>query len=144
MNKKIVVISGICVVLVCLFISGFISKKERKTYDIDASLVNSIVVNEKVNDVKVKISDDDKIHVTYSEGKNLGYKIEKNGDKLSIATSSKFINFTIGIDTSDNSLIIKIPKDYKKDLKVITEQECSVDKLIQFNSLNIVKQGNDD
>jgi len=121
-----------------------LSKKERKTYDIDASLVNSIVVNEKVNDVNVKISDDDKIHVTYSEGKNLGYKIEKNDDKLSVATSSKFINFTIGIYTSDNSLIIKIPKDYKKDLKVITEQECSVDKLIQFNSLNIVKQCNDD
>ncbi len=132
---------GILIIVICIIVSGITLKKERKTYDIDTSLVDNIIVTEEVNNVKVKPSNDSKIHVTYSEGKNSSYKIEKKDSVLNISTSEPSVNIGIVIDIVDSSLIIEIPKDYKKDLQVTTKKEWSVDKSIQFKSVNIVNKG---
>lgn len=128
---------GILIIVICIIVSGITLKKERKKYDIDTSLVKNIIVTEEVNNVKVKPSNDSKIHVTYSEGKNSSYRIEKKDNILSISTKEPTVNVGIVLDIVDNSLIIEIPKDYKKDLQVTSKKECSVDNSIQFNSVNI-------
>lgn len=133
----------ICGITIILLISGFIFKQEKKTYELDSNAINSIAVDDKVNDVKVRTSPDDKIHVTYYQGKSTGYKIEKNGDALAIATTSNMINLTLGIQVEDSSLVIEIPKNYGKSLEITATKKCSVDKSIQFSSLDVESENED-
>jgi uncharacterized protein YpmB len=140
MNKKIgIMIVIVVVILLCI---GLFTKKERKVYNVDTDKIDKILVVDKVNKVKIKVSEDDKIHVTYSEGMGLSYHIEVNNGLLEIKTANN-IKITLGFDIHDNALIIEVPKDFNKELDVKSEQNCSVDQSISFSSKNIIS-GSDD
>lgn len=140
MNKKIGII--IVIVVVVLLFVGLFTKKERKVYTVDAATIDKILVVDKVNKVKIKVSEDDKIHVTYSEGMGLSYNIQVNNGQLDIKTANN-IKISLGFDLHDNSLVIEVPKDFNKALDVTSEQNCSVDENINFSSKSIIS-GSDD
>lgn len=140
-NKKIVI--AVVVTIIVLIIAGLLLRKERKNYEVDASSINNIVVNDKVNEVKVIKSNDDKIHVTYSEGKGLSYDISQKDGKLSINGGNRIINISLGLDIYDNSLIIKTPENYNKEINIVAENKCTVDENIKFSSKNIKSKEDD-
>ncbi|MGH4124314.1 MAG: DUF4097 family beta strand repeat-containing protein [Clostridium sp.] len=141
MNKKVVI--AIVITIVILLIIGLFFKKERKNYEVDASSIHNIIVNDKVNEVRVKKSNDHKIHVTYSEGKGLSYDISENHGKLRISSANKFMNISLSLNIYDNSLIIEIPEDYNKGINIFAEDKCTVDESIKFSSKNIKSEYED-
>lgn len=141
MNKKVVI--AIVSTIVVLLIAGLFLKKERKNYEVDASSINNIIVNDKVSEVRVKKSNDDKIHVTYSKGKGLSYDISENHGKLSISSGKQIMKISLSLNIYDNSLIIEIPEDYNKGINIVAEEKCTVDESIKFSSKNIKSEYED-
>lgn len=135
MKKKVVII--IVVAVVVLVILGFLQKKDRKKAEFDTSKIEKIVINENANDVKIEQSSDDKIHVEYSEGNDLEYTIEQKDGTLTIENDNKAVNITLGFSISDETMIIKIPKDYGKDIEAKVKNKCKCDDSIKFDSKSI-------
>ena len=134
MDKKrlgiLLVFVGIVVV-----VTGFFMRRTETIYDAKGD-IEKIVVREKASGVKVKKSDDDKVHVIYREGKGMSYSLEeKNGV---ITVSNEAIKFSVGLSLEDESVIIKVPENYNKEIEVTAKKKCTFDDGIKFSS-KIVK-----
>lgn len=133
-NRMIIVITIICI----LFI-GVLEWKTKKDYTTDVININEIVVVDTMDKVKVEISEDDKIHVFYYEGIGYHYNINEENKTLTIIGSNRS---PIILDFQSPSLIIKVPKDYGRNIKINTEKSCSIDESIQWKDVQINMESN--
>lgn len=124
----------IAITLVCILVIGVLEWKTKKDFTIDVRKVNEIIVAETMDNVKVRISEDDQVHVSYYEGISCYYNINEENNILTIRGNNKV---PIILDFQSPSLIIRVPKDYGKSIKINTEKNCSIDKSIQWKEVQI-------
>lgn len=124
MKKRIIMV----ITIICIFFIGVIEWKTQKKFTTDVTNVNEIVVVDTMDKVKVELSEDDKIHVFYYEGIGYHYNINEENKMLTIIGKNRI---PIIIDIQSPSLIIRVPKDYDKNIKINTEKSYSFDEAIQ-------------
>lgn len=130
MKKRMIM----AIVLVCILVIGVVEWKTKKNFTADATTVNDIIVDETMDNVKVKISEDDQIHVSYFEGISYYYNINEENGRLTISGKSRV---PIVLDFQNPSLVIRVPKDYGKNIIINTEKSCSIDKSIEWNDVQV-------
>lgn len=136
MKKKIIIV----IIVLCVVMVGIIEWKSKKNYTADIDKVNKIIVAETMDSVKVMVSDDEQIHISYYEGISYEYDIAEVNSILTIKGNN---NIPITLDFQNTSLIIEVPKDYGKDIEINTEKNCSLNDSIQFNDVDINSENNE-
>jgi len=124
----------VAVILMFVVIVAVIEWKSEKNYEIKADGIEHINVVESADTVKVTVSDDDMIHISYYEGASYKYEITEENGVLKITGDNRR---AINIDIQDSPLIIKVPKDYGKYMEINTEKNASVNEAINFESISI-------
>ncbi len=71
MKKRMI----ITVILVCILVIGAIEWKTKKDFTTDVTNISGIIVDETMDNVKVEVSKDDQIYVSYYEGISYHYNI---------------------------------------------------------------------
>lgn len=130
MKKRMV----IAFTLICILIIGVMEWKTKKNFTIDVEKVNDIIIVSTMDNVKVEVSEDDQIHLTYYEGSSYRYRIEEENKVLTIKGKNRA---AITLDFQNPSFIIRVPKDYGKSIKINTEKSCSIDESIQWKDIQI-------
>lgn len=140
MVKKIVRISVLCLIagaalsFVCFALSDFSfsplgtnDKETRITEDFELSLIDKVLVDTRNTDVEVKLSQDGKVHISYTERENGKYTLSLESGVLSLVRENNekwYLKFVFGLfswwsDKSDN-IVVEIPADSDFDLSLDT------------------------
>ena len=124
----------IAITLICILVIGVLEWKTKKNFTIDALKINKIIVEDTMDNVKVEVSEDDQIHVSYYEGISYHYNINEENKRLTIVGNNRI---AITLDFQNPSFIIRVPKDYGQSIKINTEKSCSIDEAIQWKTIQI-------
>jgi hypothetical protein len=130
MKKRMI----IAIMIVCILVIGVIEWRTKKDFNIDATKVSEIIIDETMDNVKVEVSEDDQIHVSFYEGVSYHYNINEENKILTIMGNNRI---PITLDVQCPYLIIRVPKDYGKSIKINTEKNCSIDESIQWKDVQI-------
>lgn len=135
MKKRMIIV----ITIVCILFIGVLEWKTKKDFTTDVTNINEIIVVDTSDKVKVEISEDDKIHVSYYEGIGYHYNINEENKTLTIIGNNRS---PIILDFQSPSLIIRVPKDYGKNIKINTEKSCSIDESILWKDVQINMESN--
>ncbi len=135
MSKRMI----IAITLICILVIGVIEWKTKKDFTTDATKVSEIIVEQTMDSVKVEVSEDDQIHVSYYEGVSYHYSVKEENNSLTIRGSS---NIPITLDFQSPYLLIRVPKDYGKKIKINTEKNCFINEAIQWEEVQINAENN--
>ncbi len=133
-TNKIYIIGAILLVLgIFLFAVGFsmtgfdITKLdtegtyEEKTYQSNRN-VKAITINDSNTDVKVIVSADNKLHMTYYENEHTYYEISEDNNMLTVEKKStrRWYNNLFNFKFEKTTLLITVPSDFNGELSVKT------------------------
>lgn len=133
-TNKIYIIGAIILVLgLFLFAVGFsmtgfdITKLdtegtyEEKTYQSNGN-VKAITINDSNTDVKVIVSADNKLHMTYYENEHAYYEISEDNNTLSVEKKNNFkwYNNLFNLKFEKTTLLLTVPSDFDGELSVKT------------------------
>lgn len=122
--KKKIVIGGLVALGIVVLIGGFsIMKKTVKQEIFDLSEISSIALHANAADVKITLTDEEKMTVTqYSKKKvaeELAYTSNTDGSALIIEDNGKEVRWLLGIKGSAGiSYELKIPKAYEQTIYI--------------------------
>ncbi|MEG1331113.1 MAG: DUF4097 family beta strand repeat-containing protein [Eubacterium sp.] len=122
MMKKKRVIGALAAISIVVLIGGFaMMKKTVKQECFDLTEVSSITLRGDAADVKITLTDEDKMTVTqYAKKKvpeDFGFTADTDGSALAIADNGKEVNWLFGMKgTAGISYELKIPKAYEENI----------------------------
>lgn len=100
---------------------------ESKKYSTEAEKISDVNIEVRDKEIEVLISDDDKIHIDYSESSNEYYNISVTNDNVLTMTSEydKEWNDFIGRKTEDKNrkISLQLPDNILSSLKLTTTNE---------------------
>lgn len=120
--KKKIVIGALAALSIVVLIGGFaMMKKTVKQECFDLTEVNSITLRGDAADVRITLTDEDKMTVTqYAKKKvpeDFGFTANTDASALAIADNGKEVNWLFGLKgTAGISYELKIPKAYEENI----------------------------
>ncbi|MHB1154452.1 MAG: DUF4097 family beta strand repeat-containing protein [Eubacteriales bacterium] len=124
----IILVFGIFLFAVGFSMTGFDIAKldtegtyEEKTYQSNEN-IKSITINDSNTDVKVIVSADNKLHMTYYENENAYYEISEDNNTLSVEKKNNFkwYNNLFNFKFEKTTLLLTVPADFDGELSVKT------------------------
>lgn len=147
--KKIISLI-LCFAMSCIVLTGCSNGSEsfeRKSYTPDTQ-IKEICLDVRDNEIEVVQSDDEQVHIQYSESSKEYYEIAVFDENILTMVSASDKEWTdyIGIKSSakDRKILLQIPDALLENLTLsTTNEDISLSKLAVTGSINIASNGGD-